>query len=129
MKLDEYGRDLACVDDLSYALHEIREGKRGIAESVARRLQVSALFYGKNYGYDLRQHLGAAVVDSPGDIEAGVEAEALKDERVSEAHAVVTYNDTNESLQVSIRLVAYSVGPFDMTLQVTQLSVELTEVG
>ena len=120
---EDYGEDFAGVEDLDFGLTTV-SGPRVVAQDVARELITpkGALFYNRQYGNDVRRFLNAALPTNLGTIAASVEATALKDERVYNARASVSF--ANEALVIVLRLLL-ATGPFDMTLTVDKLSVEL----
>lgn len=125
----DFGRDLSGVRDLDYSLSEVGTNTRlGVAQAIARRLMTPFLFYDEDYGYDLRQFLNASI-DDPGSIEAGIENEALKDERVVAATAQVRFIHATETMFVGVHIKLDELSEFEMTLSVNQLTVELLSVG
>lgn len=118
----DLGIDFACVGDVSPAL-TITSGRRGLIESIARRLITprGGLFYDPDYGYDLRQYL-SGITASPSAIAAGVISEAEKDERVDQANAVVTFVGTSLIVRLEI---ADGGGPFSFVLAVSSVTVEI----
>lgn len=123
----DYGRDLAGVADLSFALPEVIDSRLGVAQSIARRLQTDVLFYDPEYGYDLRRLLSAAAVpELGGQVEHRVEQEALKDERVRRARARVTR--FAETLDVRLQIATYDEGSFELTLGVSELDVTVLRI-
>lgn len=142
------GSDLSCVRDLTAQMAEV-SGRRCLAEALARRLITprGALFYDKNYGYDVTAFLGADV--SPQDvhrIEASVTAEFQKDERVTSASVraqfvAPTQVDAARSGIVSNPLpgtagvlvlsatITDAQGPFKLVLAATAVTVEILEVA
>ena len=125
-----YGYDLSCVSDLTPLMAEV-SGRRLLSEALVRRLQTprGALIDDPNYGYDLvgevNDDLGPSDV---GRIQANVQAEMLKDERVIAAAATATF--LNGTLTVNIAITD-GVGPFTLTLSVTSglLTVQLLEAA
>jgi hypothetical protein len=93
-----------------------------VVEAILRRLQTprGGLWYDRDYGADVRQFLNGS--RSKFAVAAVVEAEALKDERVEEASADVTFTDT--TLEIVLRIVT-AAGPFDLTIGVSDLTVAL----
>jgi hypothetical protein len=117
-----YGADLACLEDLDFELTPVVNHRYGCALAIARRwLTVrGTLWYAPDYGYDVRQYLGAASVTSVGFIEAALEAEALKDERVAACEVRVTRE--NRTLRIEALLTSVE-GPVPLTLVVSELGV------
>lgn len=118
----DYGVDFSGVEDLDFNLTTV-SGPTAVAQAIARELLTpfGTLFYAPTYGNDVRRFLGA-MITSPGSIAASVEATALKDQRVENARARVTF--INETLTIEMR-VFLAAGPFDMTLSVDKLKAEL----
>ena len=117
----DYGTDFSCVTDLDSALSTV-SGPMVVVEAVLRRLQTTAggLWYDRDYGTDVRQFLNGS--RSRFAVSAAVEAEALKDERIEEAAAEVTFTD--ETLTIVLRLVLADA-EFSLTIGVSQLTVDL----
>lgn len=118
---DEYGNDFAGATDLDAALRQ-STGRQAVAECVARRLQTSrgALWYDANFGTNLTILVNGTVRTET--IAHMVQAEATKDERVEDASAAVT--TTADGFSVALTLFDAD-GPFDLTLNVSELRVEL----
>jgi hypothetical protein len=93
-----------------------------VVEAVLRRLQTprGGLWYDRDYGTDVRQFLNGS--RSRFTVAAAVEAEALKDERIEEAGAEVTFTD--RTLEIVLRIVTAD-GPFSLTVGVSELTVDL----
>lgn len=94
----------------------------GLLQSLVRRLDTvrGGWFPDPSYGSDLKQYLNAAV--RPQIVEQVTEAECLKDERLLECSATATFADGT----LTVRVVATDAeGPFEFTLSVSSLSVDL----
>jgi phage baseplate assembly protein W len=102
-------------------------GYANLGEAIARRLSTprGGLFYAPNYGTDIRDRLNDSVTsDSIGQIQAAVEAEALKDDRVLSAACVANYTFATNTLTLQLQLATAS-GPYRLVLAVTNVSVTL----
>jgi len=124
--MTQLGDDLSGHDDLDASLAPAT-GRRALAQAIARRLSTrrGGLFYAPHYGYDLKRFIGTTV--QPAIIQAGAEAECLKDERVFDARVTVTrqlQQSGAESLEIDIRLVD-DEGPFDFTISTDGLSTSI----
>src|ERR1700753_1342216 len=124
----DLGRDLSCVSDLTSTMSTVG-GRRGLGESIARRLQTprGRLVKHPNYGDDLAGELGGAL--DPADIsriQSKIEEQCAQEERVLSATVVVTFSGT--ALTVVITLVD-AAGPFVLVLAVSGVSVTLVSVG
>lgn len=125
---DIFGTDLACLEDLDFELTPVVNQRYGCALAVARRWLTGrgTLWYAPDYGYDVRQYLGAADVTSTGFVEAALEQEALKDERVAACEVRVTRDPKSRTLRIEALLTS-AEGPFPLTLTVDALgSASLT---
>ena len=124
----DYGSDISCVNDLASDGRTVT-GHQLIAEAVARRWLTprGRLIGYPNYGYDLTQFVNADVNDRDlAELRAGAEAEALKDERVTEC-TVETTLESDGSLTVTASLEAGD-GPFEFTVSVTSVTIQLLSV-
>lgn len=122
-----FGSGWSCVDDLTMPAVMVT-GNRIVAEAIARRLTTprGGLIDDPNYGYDLTDFLNDDL--SPTDvarIAAGVQAECVKDERVSSAVATVTL--TAGVMVVTIALTTAN-GPFTLVLSITDVTVSILKV-
>lgn len=125
----DLGLDLAGVDDITPSLAPAT-GRTALMQSIARRLitprGARAIYGDADYGYDVRQHLSAAIV-SPSQIAASVEAEAEKDERVAPgAQARIGFASGVLSVQL---LISDDEGPFAFTLNVNAVTAQLLLQG
>ena len=109
---DPLGVDFSCIDDIDPSLTLV-DGREGLAQSVARSISTprGGLFYDSNYGSDVRGRINRPVDDTiTGRL---VEAEAIKDERVADVAANVTFVEATGDLTISITLED-EAGPFDL---------------
>jgi phage baseplate assembly protein W len=125
----ELGRDLSCVSDCTPDFREVT-GRRLLLEAVARRLTTTrgTLLDDPNYGFNVQDHLNDDM--SQADIaamQAGAEAECIKDERVQ--LATVSASLSREGVLTVDVEITDADGPFQFTLLVTAAKVVLqTEV-
>lgn len=128
------GHDLSCVMDLDPLMIEV-DGRRGLAESIARRLITprGGLIDDPTYGYDLRYYLNNDISGTTARdlamIAGNIEAECLKDERVSIApppRATVTFAAGTMTVAISI---ADAAGPFQLVLGVSSVTVAILKVS
>lgn len=102
-------------------------GRRVVLEAVLKRLSTARgmLWAHPDYGLDLRSYIGEQVTDATlAQLRNDVQSEVEKDERVLGAESSVTWNAAASTLYIEMTLYD-SNGPFSLTLQVTQLSVDL----
>lgn len=130
--LADSGRDLACIDDLDPTLRETT-GVETFQHALARRLQTPRgwLFDDQGYGYDVRDELGSEVTktDVPR-IGAAVRGEVLKDDRVLTASVRTTISGPTSAQRLQITVTGDAAeGPYDLTLDVTKVSVTLLATG
>lgn len=122
------GSDISCVDDLADDGRSV-SGTTVIAQAVARRWSTprGRLIDDPNYGFDLTGYLNDDM--SPKDLaslQAGAEAEALKDERVSKCTTSAEL-DANGLLTIT-GLLESSEGPFTLVVAVSSTSLDLLAV-
>ena len=124
----DYGNDTECGEDLTYARAEVT-GETMMAQAILRRLTTprGTLISYPDYGYDLRQFLKgptpAATI-----VNGNVENEVLKDERVADVTVETSFNEALERLEVSV--VGFGAeGPFDLTIGISDVTVELLREG
>lgn len=128
MMATDFGTGLSCVTDLTDTMSVV-SGRRLVAEAIARRLQTprGRLIKHPNYGFDvcgeLNGDLSAADIAR---IQSGVEAECVKDERVLDATAVLTFAASKLTLVITLEDAA---GPFVLVLAATAVSVTLLSVS
>ncbi len=115
------GSDLAGATDL-YPDLRMSSGRQALAEAILRRFQTQrgALWYAPDYGLGLTRFVNASMAVSS--IGSAVEREALKDERVNNASALVTRNGVDLSIELTI---VDDEGPFTLTLAANETTVTL----
>jgi hypothetical protein len=120
----DYGTDFAGVEDLDAGLSVV-SGGTGLMQAVSRRWITSAgeLFYAPDYGEDLHQWIGANVIT--GRIEARLEAEALKDERVKSCSVSVEYVPEEKLFRVKAAVTGKNSDSYRLTLDVSEVTVAL----
>ena len=130
-----YGHDLACVADLDPSMVET-DGIHCLTQAITRRFlcRRGHLIDDANYGLYLPDFLNADL--TPADIaliQAAVNAECQKDERVYQATSTVAYlpgtgaSGAGASLTVAINIVG-AAGPFRLVLSVSQITVTVLQV-
>ena len=128
----DYGRDLSCTDALTPGRYVT--GTRLVGQALYRRLTTprGMLRGGEEeaiYGLDLTELLGASLNDTATEVAslAGrIEAECLKDDRISNVDVTVTPTVNGPSTSYEIVLfVESSEGPFSLTLGVEDVTVSL----
>ena len=126
----DIGSDFAGYDDLDPNLTQIG-GRLNLLHALARRLSTRRGALGwlgdKDYGFDLRQFVGTSVTASV--VEAGAEAECVKDERVLDARVSVSRtveSDGGATLLVDVQITD-DRGTFDFTMSVSNLTVTLLD--
>lgn len=117
-------RDISIDPDLSEKFLLIG-GFDLMAEVVLKRLTTDGLFYDLEYGIDIREFLNRPL-DQAGsfEIQAAIEAELEKDERIISASAQVVFDEQEYTLTISLT-VETSQGPFSLVLEASKLTVEL----
>lgn len=123
-----YGQDLSCVDDLDDGMTEV-SGRLCLGQAIARRLITprGGLIDDENYGFNVTGYLNDDVdAATLALIQAGVEGEAVKDERVISATATVTF--LNGALTIVLALTD-GEGPFTLVLNISDVTVEVLKAG
>lgn len=122
----ELGVDVACIDDIQPTF-ALAAGVPNLAMALCRRLMTprGGLFYDPDYGLDLRDYLNAGVTDAEMEtLPEEIRLELEKDERVQSAAVDFVYTRQAESLKITI-VVSTSVGPFELSVSVSKLTVEM----
>ncbi len=124
----DYGNDTECTKDLTFSRTEVT-GETMMAQAMLRRLTTprGTLIESPDYGYDLRQFMKASTPPASV-INSNVENEVLKDERVADVTVQTTFNEATGVLEISV--VGFGAeGPFDLTIGISDVTVELLHTG
>lgn len=124
---NEFGVDISCIQGLDPSLTLVG-GTTVLAQGLARRLTTprGGLFYDPNYGYNVRNLLGATLSATElFAVQSLIEAECEQDERVRDARAVVTL--TGEQLSIAVD-ISSSLAPFRFVLSVSNLTADSLRV-
>ena len=121
----DYGYDVSTFPDLD-PMFTLVTGPRVVAEAVMRRFMTprGGLVDAPDYGLDLRARINGKLM--PGDIarlQADLEAEAEKDERVLSATATVTAVPSTMSMRVSVQLET-AAGPFTLVMLASSATIQ-----
>jgi hypothetical protein len=122
-----YGSDTACTTDLPLIDLQITNPSTLIAQRLIRRLLtprggLASVGDDANFGWDVRQYLNAAMTAAAKDkAQREIQSECLKEDQI--ASATCTVSLVNGTLTIAISAVA-ATGPFDLTLNVNQLTVD-----
>jgi hypothetical protein len=118
------GTDLWCEDDLDPAMPEV-SGVLLLAQAAHGRLITARgqLLDDGNYGTLVRDFLSAETPDLAA-IPAAIEAELKKEQRIETVTTVATWDKASATLTLVITCTT-ALGPFTLTLAVTEISVEL----
>ena len=125
----DFGKDLSCVTDLDPTLRVV-SGRTALMQAIARHLITprGRLEGDPNYGFDLAGYLNDDVTqDDIAWMEAQIEAECLKDERVESATVTVAVRSLRAlTIELDIQvLITDASGPFQFTLRASEVTVEL----
>ena len=129
----DLGTDISCVSDVDPQCTVV-SGRRLLAEAVARRWITprGMLIDDPNYGTDVTDFIDADVTRaSLASMRASMIAEALKDERVESCEVVITPPPGGLGATGAYHVTATladAAGPFDLTLAITDVTVDLIEV-
>lgn len=126
----DFGTDLSCVTDLTPQCTVV-SGRRLLAEAIARRLITprGRLIGDPDYGTDITDLINDDVdATTIGAMRSAIVAECLKDERVVSAEVTITAPPGGTgSYKIDISLEDGD-GPFPLTLDVSEVTVELLTV-
>jgi len=132
--MTDFGRDLSCTDSLRTGRYVT--GARLVAEAAYRRLTTprGMLRGGEEeatYGLDLSELVGSVASDADAATLAGrIEAELLKDDRIESVAVTVTATREGPSTTFVVAIRATTAaGPFDLTLGVDGVTVDLLGLG
>lgn len=132
---DPLGVDIGCIDDVDASLTLV-SGNTEVGHAIARRIATprGRLFYAPTYGADARGRVGRPF--HAGTIQREVEQECMKDERVEDVRARVTFtehasdaDDVQDEAVIDI-VAETAAGPFVLvgTLGAGSSNVTITEV-
>lgn len=124
----DFGQDILVFPDLDASMTPTNDA-RVLGEAIGRRYitQRGTLPFHDDYGMDLRGYLNSEVTpDLLFQMQAEMEAEALKDERVFGANVAATFDPGTQAFTADVGLDT-ALGPYTMTVRVTQLTVELLQ--
>lgn len=128
-----FGVDLSCITDTTLTLEEVDPNSNtAIGQAVARRLITprGGVLDDQAYGLDLRAYCNRGLTDAQiRNIAALVRAEAMKDDRVSDADVKVTYVATMRALTIELTLTPgdRTNDVFALVFYVTSDSAQLIE--
>ena len=117
-----FGTCWSCVTGLTFPARMV-SGNRAVAEAIARRLQTprGGLIDDPNYGYDLTAFLDADITAPVlASIQSQVNAECVKDQRVTSATSTVTL--TVAGLLIVTIALTTAFGPFSLVLSVSAVA-------
>lgn len=120
------GVDYHCITDLDASLSLVY-GNTALGQSTARRhiTPRGGLFYDRDYGNCIRRFFKASGFTLPR-LARVVESETIKDERVRNTAALVEQSSTDyEDITIVERITPITGQPFDLTITVDELSVEV----
>lgn len=103
-------------------------GRTLLAEAISRRLSTfrGTLIDDPDYGFDVTQYVNDDIdARTLGELAAGCDAEAKKDERVLDSSTTATLAGGVLILAMSLRDLA---GPFRLTLSVSDVGVQILQV-
>lgn len=124
----DFGSDVSTFPDVPVGL-PLMTGRRVLGEALLRRLMTprGLLRFHPDYGMNIRDFLHDGVTDEElHRLKANVEAEAEKDERVSRANCVLSYDRRAMTLRLQLE-VETAVAPYRLTVLITRLTTELLE--
>lgn len=123
-----YGSDTVCLYDLPRIDLQVVDPVQLIGQRLARRLQtprgaLALIGDDPNFGWDVRQYInGRFNPTTLGVAESQIANECMKDEQVQAATARLTLSGLALTIDIEVES---SAGPFSLTMQVSQLTVDL----
>ena len=124
----DFGTDIACTTSIGPRF-QLASGFINLANALVRRLITprGTLDYAPDYGYDVRDWLnhdnGQASVFS---LEAAIDAECQKDERVQSSSTTVD-TSVRDTLKITVSVIT-AAGPFRFVTTVDKLNALLVSV-
>lgn len=131
MTVTDYGTDI----DLSTSLPRvfaIVSGQRNVANAYARRLQCqrTGLITDPNYGYDVRPFCNITLTPAAlAELQSNMVAEGLKDERIQEIAVNLVPPPSLLGKMLAHVTITTADGPFDLILAISEVSVDVLDVG
>jgi hypothetical protein len=127
--MTDFGHDFSCIDDFDPALRTV-SGIARVAQAAYHRVTNVSVFGDTdahvNFGIDVRTMLNAPETD----IASAVDEAIQRDRRVLDTTTTVT-RTTGESIEevnLTIRVeIDTAIGPFDLVLAVSALTVDILE--
>lgn len=124
----DFGTDLSCVTDLSGDGRTVT-GRRLLAEAVARRWITprGRLLSDPNYGFDITERVNDDMsARDLASMRAGMQAEALKDERIRGCEVTVILNVVGVLTITAI--ITDADGPFRLVLEASSVTAKILEI-
>lgn len=124
----DFGVELSCTNDIANDSRTVT-GFTVVAEAIVRRWITprGRLIGYPNYGFDITQFINADMTSSEiSAMIAGMQAEALKDERVASCTVLGTLG--SDGVFTFDAEVETSQGPFTFSISASDVSVKLLEV-
>lgn len=128
----DFGRDLVALDSLDTT--RTVTGIWALLYALGRRLSTARgrLLDDPDYGFDVREYLSEEIdVSNPRtllELQGGARAECMKDDRVGACTVRATFLDLARRLTIEV-LGESSEGPFELTLGVSAVTVEILKGG
>lgn len=125
-----YGQDIDFMNGLNPLL-PLLGGLANLGQALAHRLSTprGGLFYDPGYGTDIRAYLNEAMTAAKAaQLQADVQNELLKDERVQSCTAIATFTAAAETLNLTINVIS-SPGPFILQLAVSAVTVQVLAIN
>lgn len=125
----DFGTDIACTTSIGQRF-QLVSGFINLANALVRRLITprGTLDYAPDYGYDVRDWLnhdtGQASMFT---LEAAIDAEMQKDERVQSSSSKVVPNRLAQTLTITVSIIT-AAGPFKFVTSVGNLNAIIVSV-
>lgn len=125
----DFGTDIDCTTSIG-SRFKLASGFVNLANAMVRRLITprGTLDYAPDYGYDVRDWLnhdmGQVAIST---IEAAIDAECQKDDRVQTSSSTVVPNVLLQTMTITVAIIT-AAGPFKFVTTVDKLNAILTSV-
>lgn len=124
-----WGVDLSCVTDVTERMDEVDPSKpTAVGQAVVRRYITprGGVIDDANYGFDLRGYVNHGSTDETiTQLSGQIRAEAVKDERVLDAVADLSFDTRMISVSLTLTLSDPTSTPYDLVFFVTGDGVQL----